>query len=196
MTSACLPFPDFLPPPTDPYLALAQRFVAWLLRRVPRLQPHREDLQQEAALAALEAARSFRPSRDAAFLTHAWWQMRRASTRYLRRAFDPPRMLRLLRRAFSPTLNGAEVVAVPCEASLAVNLLRPVLLEATRPQRHRHYPRALGAGAERDVALFIAVLSGESQAEVARRLGISRERVRQVVARLTPAFHHWRAHLR
>jgi RNA polymerase sigma factor (sigma-70 family) len=196
MTSVCLPFPDFLPPPTDPYLALAQRFVAWLFGRRPMLQNHGEDLRQEAALAAVKAARTFDPRRGVAFLTFAWWQMRAAARDYLRRAFDPPRALRSYRRALMAELASGEEVSVPCEAALIVNLLKPVLLEATRPQRHRRYPRALGAAAERDVELFLAVLGGVSLADIAREAGISRERARQVVERLYPAFDHWRLHLR
>lgn len=197
MTVATVPFPDFLPPspPGGAYLALARRFVEWLLKRWPGLRGHAEDLEQEAAIAALLAARCFEPGRGVGFLTFAWWKMRGAATRYLRKAVERKRLLRALASQLPAPLGPVESVQVPYDAALVVNLLRPVLLEATRPQRHRYYPRALGASAVRDVELFLAVLMGESLAEVGRRCGVTRERARQIVERLKPAFETWKLSL-
>ena len=196
MSSApCVPFPDFMQPPDDDLLGLARRFVEWFLRRWPRLESHAEDLRQEAAIGALLAAKKFEPARRVGFVTYAWWQMRGQVTRYLRNAFDRPKVLRELAQSIPSPLDAAEAVQLPCDASTVIALLRPVLLEATRPMRHRKYPRALGAGAHRDVELFLLVLQGESLAEAGRKFGISRERARQLVEKLRPAFDYWRTSL-
>jgi RNA polymerase sigma factor (sigma-70 family) len=197
MTSAPpMPFADFLqPPPEDDFLGLASRFVDWFLRRWPGLSSHAEDLRQEAAIGAMLAAKKFDPSRNVSFVVYAWWRMRGQVTRYLRSAFDRPKMLRELAASVPSPLSRTDAVQLPCDAATVIALLRPVLEEATRPIRKRMYPRKLGASARRDVELFLAVLKGESMAEAGRRFGISRERARQLVERLTPAFNYWRATL-
>ena len=194
MTSASIPFPDFMQPPDDDLLGLASRFVEWFLRRWPKLDSHADDLRQEAAIGVLVARRKFDPTRRVGFLVYAWWEMRGQVTRYLRRAIERPRFLRELAEVAPAPLSPSDEVQLPCDASTVVALLRPVLLEATRPMRRRR--RALGAGARRDVELFLMVLRGESLAEAGRQFGISRERARQLVEKMRPAFNYWRASLR
>lgn len=197
MTSAVsTSFADFMQPPEDDFLNLARRFVDWFLRRWPSLASHAEDLQQEAAMGALLASRQFDPRRRTSFVTYAWWRMRGQVTRYLRTAIEKPRYLEELAHVSPKPLDTAETVQLPCDASTVIALLRPVLLEAVRPRRHRQYPRALGASAHRDVELFLAVLQGESLAEAGRRFGISRERARQLIEKMRPAFEWWRSSLK
>lgn len=60
--------------------------VAWWMRRFPSARPHRDDIAQEAALAAWLAESDFDESRGAKLSTFAWKRMYGAVRSYLRQA--------------------------------------------------------------------------------------------------------------
>lgn len=171
------------------------RFVVACARRYRGLGVSTGDLVEEGNLGLLRAAERFDPDRGVRFVTYAAWFVRQAMLDAVARdgrAAPPIPDLDRPRGRARPA--GVVSLEAPPEtggsgASLAELVADPTAPGADRPSHRRERRRILETGLaflpereERVLRLFFGLDDGSPRtlADIAREMGVSRERVRQV----------------
>lgn len=173
------PQPENTQPSLQHVLELAEVHTCWWLGRYPRLSSFRDDILQEARVAAWRARSRFRPEL-AAFATYVFNPMRRAVTAFFER-----------QGVFRRGQWNWEITATATRALGASTLSRtdrPTLLaEAANHLRHVVASRG-GHCAARDGEVVLLLVMGHEGVDAARRFGASKQRVNQIASRWKDAF--------
>lgn len=162
-------------------LELAEVHTCWWLGRYPRLSSFRDDILQEARVAAWKARSRFRPEL-AAFATYVFNPMRRAVTAF----FEKQGVFRRGQWTWEVTASSAAARALG--ASTTSRTDRPTLLaEAAKHLRNVVASRG-GRCARRDADVVLLLVMGLEGVDAARRFGVSKQRVHQIANRWKGAF--------
>jgi DNA-directed RNA polymerase specialized sigma24 family protein len=152
-------------------LELGRRHSSWWIRRYPALHSLREDIAQEATLAAWLAGAAYREGR-ASFHTFAFPRMRTAV-----RAF-----LEVSSTVCSRTVKagrGSRLGDIPAAARSALETDRPCLLREAADALLSLY-RGRG-NSMRDAEVLARLDLGQTLAEAGRAVGVSRQRAHQIL---------------
>lgn len=183
-------------PSPDSLRCLARAAIARALRQWPTARRFKEDLEQEAVVAALEALRTWDSAR-ASWSTWAWWSIKTAVRRFLLANVGPVAQPHSRDCTAAPRSLGAALPAslrsngpdpeVRALAIQAVGLLERRARSVLQPA-HRRSPLGLSFDAfiERELQVFIGHAIGEPVAELAASVSLSRQGVYDALKRLRP----------
>lgn len=151
-------------------LDVARRHTAWWLRRYPRVAGLRDDIFQEAALAAWLARGTFKEGR-ASFHTFAFSRMRTAVRALLE--VGNGTVTRNLRRG-----GGAWTTEVPAHLPSSLETDRPTLMAEALTELVGTYLRK--GLSPRDAELLARLELGQTLAEAGGAVGVTRQRAHQI----------------
>lgn len=164
----------------------ARAFVSRFVRKDPNLAPHKDDLVQEALIGIMVAGQRFDPTRGAKLSTVEWTWMFAKVTRFINFYILPHRGERSVKYRGDDEVDA--LTDCPDEGTLAdakVQLSHDWewFVKTELPERVRKNFRN-PAARERVQAMALARVQGATLQEVGDQFGVTRERVRQITAKL------------
>lgn len=151
-------------------LDVARRHTAWWLRRYPHASGLRDDIFQEASLAAWLARGAFKEGR-ASFHTFAFSRMRTAVRTLLE--VGTGSVTRNVRRG-----HGAWMSEVPAHLPSPLETDQPTLIAEALAEFVGTYLRK--GHSSRDAELFARLDLGQTLADAGRAVGVTRQRAHQI----------------
>lgn len=185
-----------------PVVEVARRHLRRWLSLSPALHRFEDDLQQELLIAAWRAWKDFDPKRGVKFSTFSWGLMRGAALSFLKREKRAPLLAtdfetHRLDSSTETQVDRRSLLALKRDSSTETKvdarrevnrLARELKTEFESYGERAGRQRADGRGVERDVELYLRVeVLEQSQADAARAVGVSRQRVHQVLSQLKSA---------